>query len=323
MKKASKKTNNRRRTSKPTQKPTAAATAAGTFATAKEETRESVWAEAVGDVPNSASYSLAPAEDEVKSCPHKEKPKIIAYTLGFAPTISRPGPAQRDFMESTPNRFAYRCLPLNIANQYGWELLSPCTFEAIWNGDAHGDAIDINIIDDGWPPPVSHFGSGVLTFHINQIFRTPPGVQMMVTGPMNNPKDGISAMTGIIETDWSHYTFTMNWAMTRPYFPVRFEKGEPFAHIMPVNLAQIEQYETVFLPIDSNPDLKEAYEGFQASRNQFNDALNDPTSIEATKEKWQKGYFRGKGPDGCPVKGHSHWTKLDVMAFPGSAAKKK
>ena len=26
--------------------------------------------------------------------------------------------------------FAYRCLPLNIANAHGWELLNPCAFDA-------------------------------------------------------------------------------------------------------------------------------------------------------------------------------------------------
>ncbi|MBN8648899.1 MAG: hypothetical protein J0L55_13170 [Caulobacterales bacterium] len=274
--------------------------------------QETVFAEAIGD--NMAA----------KTCPHNatEKQKLIAYTLGFAPSQSRPGPAQREFMDSTSNRFAYRCLPLNIANQYGWELLSPCTFDAVWNGETGPDAIDITVHDSGWPAPVSHFGNGVLTFHINQIFRTPPGMQLMVTGPINSPKDGIYAMTGIIETDWSHYSFTMNWVMTRPYFPIRFEKGEPFAHIMPVNLAAIEQIEPVYMPIDSNPELKSAYEHFQNSRNAFNDALNDPES-EATKEKWQKGYFRGNGPNGCPVGGFSHWTKLDVAPFPGSKLKKK
>lgn len=291
---------------------------------AKEATREDVWAEAVGGERRSAS------QDKAQGCPidHsalQENNKIIAYTLGFSPTLSRPGPAQREFMENTSDRFAYRCLPLNIANQYGWELLSPCTFEAVWNGEPASNSIEVTVLDDGWPQPVSHFGHGVLTFHINQIFRTPPGVQLMVTGPMNSPKDGIYAMTGIIETDWSHYSFTMNWVMTRPYFPVRFEKGEPFAHIMPVNLAQIEKYEPSFLPLDSNPELKSAYESFQASRNDFNDALNDPNSVEATKEKWQKGYFRGNASDGCPIntKGYDHWTKLDVKPFPGTKAKKK
>ncbi len=299
---------------------------------AKEITRETVWHEAVDGtgllMPNGENQ--APQIKAEDKCPHDPtkgaKQKIIAYTLGFAPTPSRPAPAQREFMDGTSSRFAYRCLPLNIANQFGWELLSPCTFEAIWNGGPETDAIEIDVLDDGWPHPVSHFGHGVLTFHISQLFRTPPGTQLMVTGPMNSPKDGIYAMSGIIETDWSHYTFTMNWVITRPFFPVRFEKGEPFAHIFPVNISALEQLEPAYIPIDNEPDLKAAYDEFHRSRQAFNEELNIPDS-QAAKEKWQKGYFRGKGSDKCPM-GESvtkaqHWTKLDVKPFPGSGAKKK
>lgn len=284
-----------------------------------EATRETVWAEAVGDTGLLMPNADAPAP---KSCPNAKANKIIAYTLGYAPTASRPGPAQREFMDNTSSRYAYRCLPLNIANQFGWELLSPCTFEVIWNGEQHNTSIEIEVLDDGPAPPISHFGHGVLTFHINQLFRTPPGTQLMVTGPMNSPKDGIYAMTGIIETDWSHYTFTMNWVMTRPYFPVRFEKGEPFAHILPVNIAALEQLEPVFMPIDTNKELHESYLAFQESRNAFNHDLNIPDS-QAAKEKWQKGYFRGKDGTGCPVSVATHWTKLDVKPFPGTKPKKK
>ncbi len=303
----------KKRKSKPVKKPIKKEIIANVAAVSEpiEATRETVWSEAV---------------EERKSghCPvnHGETKKIIAYTLGHAPTASRPGPAQREFMDGTSSRFAYRCLPLNIANQFGWELLSPCTFEATWDGGSSPDSIRVEVLDDAWPHPVSHFGHAVLTFHISQIFRTPPGTQILVTGPINTPKDGIYAMTGIIETDWSPYTFTMNWVITRPFFPIRFEKGEPIAHIMPVNLAAIEELEPIYLPIDANPELKEKYELFQNSRNTFNKDLNDPES-EANKQKWQKGYFRGNHPDGCPVNGFSHWTKLDVKPFPGSKIKKK
>ena len=40
-------------------------------------------------------------------------------------------------------RFAYRCLPLAIANQVGWEIINPCTFTASWNGKDGLDAIKI------------------------------------------------------------------------------------------------------------------------------------------------------------------------------------
>lgn len=242
---------------------------------------------------------------------------FISYTLGFDPSITRPAPAFREFMDNTSNKFAYRCLPLNIANQYGWEILSPCTFDAVWNGEDGVNAVSIEIIEEGWPHPISHFGSGTITFHINQLFRTPKGMQLMVTGPMNRPKDGISALSGIIETDWAHYTFTMNWKITRAFWPIRFEKGEPIAHIMPVNIGALEALNPKYIPIESEKDLHSAYLNFQNGRNEFNEALDDPES-QAAKEKWQKGYFRGYAGDGCPVKGFDHHTKINVKPFPGT-----
>lgn len=243
--------------------------------------------------------------------------KLIAYTLGFEPTEIRPGPAKRDFMESTSNRYAYRCLPLNIANQYGWELICPGSFEVTWDGGDSADAMVVETLEQGWPPPVSHFGHGVLTFHVNVLFRTEPGTQLMVMGPVNNPKDGATGLVGIIETDWSHYSFTMNWKLTRPFHPVRFMKGEPFAHIFPISLSAIEQVRPTFMPIDADPELKRAFHEWQDSRNAFNEALKDPQS-DAAAQKWQKAYFRGLGPDACPVKHAEHRTKVDVKPFPRS-----
>src|SRR3546814_13729675 len=61
----------------------------------------------------------------------------------------------------------------------------------------------------------THFGSGIVTFSLGHLFRTSPGVNLWIKGPSNRPKDGASPLEGIIETDWSPYTFTMNWQLTR------------------------------------------------------------------------------------------------------------
>ena len=41
---------------------------------------------------------------------------------------------QRDWMDATPGRFAYRCLPLTIANQTGLWIMNPVGFTANWRG---------------------------------------------------------------------------------------------------------------------------------------------------------------------------------------------
>src|ERR1043166_4506215 len=40
----------------------------------------------------------------------------------------------RDWMDASPGKFAYRCLPLTICNQTGWWVGNPVPFTAIWDG---------------------------------------------------------------------------------------------------------------------------------------------------------------------------------------------
>ena len=105
--------------------------------------------------------------------------------------------------------------------------------------------------------------------HTQGIFRTPPGWNLLVTGPINAAKDGIAPLTGIIETDWAPMTFTMNWRLTRPGQWVRFDAGEAIAHLMPVQRGMIGQWEPELVPMRENPDLLDQFTRWSASRDAF------------------------------------------------------
>jgi hypothetical protein len=233
---------------------------------------------------------------------------------GWEPRIRAASP-QRGWMDEAAEAFPYRCLPLAIANSHGWELLSPCGFEVEWNG---GLAVEDVIVrpDPGARPqdePVALFGQGTFTLHIQGLLRTPPGWNLHVSGPPNSFKDGASALSGIIETDWSPYTFTMNWRLTRPGHVVRFEENEPIAHIFPVERSSIEAVTPSFVPIDEDPELKASFLAWSRSRDAFHEQmrLNPP---ERPADKWQKLYYRGLTPDGrCPV--GDHQAKLKPREF--------
>ena len=169
--------------------------------------------------------------------------KLEVFVAAEGDIALRPAPLDRDWMDATNQRYAYRCLPLNIANAHGWEILCPSGFSATWRGGGMRD--DIVIIPDpgASSPVISHFGNGVLTFHVPALFRTEPGFDLMVQGPINRPKDGVSPLAGVVETDWAPFTFTMNWAFTAPGANVRFEKGEPFCHVFPVQRGELERFE--------------------------------------------------------------------------------
>jgi hypothetical protein len=238
---------------------------------------------------------------------------------GWQPRI-RPAGGKRDWMENTAERFAYRCLPLAIANAHGWEVGSPCGFEARWRGGAGVDSVEIRP-DPGADPhrrPVSLFGQGTITFHIEAIVRTPPGWNLWVGGSPNAAKDGIAPLGAVIETDWSPYTFTMNWRFTRADHWVRFEEDEPFCFFFPVQRGVVDAVEPAFRPLDEAPALRDAFASWSASRTAFQ-AWVEETSPAAPTDRWQKLYYRGVNPDGSRGAA-DHQSKLRVAIPAGQDA---
>jgi hypothetical protein len=240
--------------------------------------------------------------------------KLIAYEIAGHTVDIRPAPLERDWMDTTDQRYAYRCLPLNIANGYGWEVLCPSAFKATWSGEAGLDAIKIEAEEGMQAPAISHFGSGVLTFHLNCLLRTEPGFDLMVQGPVNRPKDAIAPLQGIVETDWAPYTFTMNWLFTQPEIDVEFEKGEPFCHFFPVRRGEVETFEPEFRALSADADLEDAYRNWSASRGAFNRDLKQQGS-KAQAERWQKYYYKGRSSEGETLAPGDHRTRMRVKEF--------
>jgi hypothetical protein len=236
---------------------------------------------------------------------------------GWAPRI-RAASSRRPWMDDTPDSFAYRCLPLNIANAHGWEILSPCGFEAEWNGGPGvGDVVvRPDAGSEAGRAPVALFGQGVLTFHVDGLLRTPPGFSLWVGGSPNAMKDGIAPLSGLIETDWSPFSFTMNWRFTRPGHRVRFEENEPFCFFFPVERGLVQAVTPRVAPIDEDPDLKVCFEHWSASRDAFQAKVAaDPPAAPA--DHWQKFYYRGVDAAGAPGPA-DHCPKLRLAEFAGA-----
>jgi predicted 2-oxoglutarate/Fe(II)-dependent dioxygenase YbiX len=237
--------------------------------------------------------------------------KLKALQYGpFAPVI-RAAPANRAWMDAFPDRHAYRCLPLSISNTFGWEILSPCDLVIEWNGGPDADDLTVSAAD-GYPL-LSHFASsnftrGIVTMHVGYIFRTEPGWSLLATGPLNEPIDGLSPLTGVTETDWLPYPFTMNWQMTRPG-RVTVAKGQAFCHIFPIRQDALEETQVEILGIEAEEGLRERQDAFAARRTILRAAQAQPQPGERV-EAWGREYFRGKLVDGTQAPRHTHKMRL-------------
>ena len=221
-----------------------------------------------------------------------------------------PGRPQRAWMESFEDRHAYRCLPLTMANTSGWEILCPRGFTAEWNGGLHQN--DITLTSHRPHPDfhefvTSHFSHGVITFHTGYLFRTEPGWSMWTGGPPNHVKDGVQPLTGLVETDWLPFPFTMNWIFTRPG-KVSFEKGEPFCFITLAQDRALDEVDVVRRRMDSDLDLLAQYEAWVKYRSEFNTKIfkGDEETIKAA---WQRFYFKGEVPDSVGATPSEHVNK--------------
>lgn len=252
---------------------------------------------------------------------------ISAYVVTGKPDIIRASTSRRDWMDDAVAKNPYRCLPLSMANSWGWEILSSAKFTATWDGRQSIDSVKI-IVHEGTNPPASHFGEGTITWHTGFLFKTDYPYGMYVAGSPNTPKPNVTPLSGIVETHWLPYTFTMNWKFTQPG-SFTIDIGEPYCQIFPVNM---NMFETVIPEIKTLSDDKELYDlywDWNISRHNYMTERRIPGSKVSDASIWQRHYFQGKYPPGkvhaegakCPFHKENgeeisvHRTKPNVPEF--------
>lgn len=249
---------------------------------------------------DSSSYSEAETAARALAAP-----QLTCYAVDPDPPPIVPARPARDWMDATDQRYAYRCIPLSIANASGWEILCPFDFEAYWHGGAGKD--EIALASRERPErlgrlAMSHFGHGVLTFHLGYVFRTSPAWAIWARGAPNTAKSRIVPLEGLVETDWLPFSFTMNWRFTR-IGRVCFFKDEPICFLTLAPHGLLDAVEPRLLKLDDDPELAAAHRAWAESRGDFNAKLA-ARQPEAVAEGWQRNYVRGEGPSGGGAEFH-------------------
>ena len=253
-----------------------------------------------------ATKKLAPGEAQ-------QRPMVVKlHALTEQPPEVRPARAKRQWMDDFPDRHAYRCLPLSIANAFGWEVLCPIPVEIRWNGGMKVEDIEVvGLKELPGGAPVDHFcrsnfSRGIITFHLDYVIETEPDWGILATGPFNDPKPTATPLTGVVESDWLPYPFTMNWQLTRPGI-TRFEEGEPFCFFFPVPRQVLPDAELHIHRLADDAELQARHNQFKDARDEFMGRIK-AGDREAIKEAWQRHYFVGRHPDG--TLGTEHLNKL-------------
>jgi hypothetical protein len=222
--------------------------------------------------------------------------------------LIEPSKIKREWMDRTVNKFAYRCLPLSIANQTSWDVLCPSSIKATWEGDISAAGVSVEYLDDyHFKYAGSEFGHGILTFHVDFIITSSQNTSLFVKGPANSFKKNVNALEAIVETHWLPFTFTFNWMFNEPG-EVVFRKGEPMFSFFPINLDYVESFETDVDFIKNDPEFDKSYSEYTNSRQEHLDVGHTNGS------DWQKYYMKGITPSNL-APSPNHKSKINLKRF--------
>ena len=226
----------------------------------------------------------------------------------------RPAPLQREWMDETQGKYAYRCLPLNIANQHGWAVYPKSDLVVRGHRDDRIHEEDVEVVVGDGRLAVSHFGHGTFTIVLPFVPRLSKGYSLWIGGAPNHFINGASALTGIYEADWGPFTATMNWKITRKNFNIRFTPNDPVCFMFPIYRPDIEEFKVKNINMSEYHDQEwlKNHNEWRDSRGEFVKRLK---AGDTGQGEWQRHYFQGKYVNGdkCPYTGNlKHRTKLDL-----------
>ena len=262
--------------------------------------------------------------------------KLTAFKTVPKPMELRPASNRRQWMDETSHQYGYRCLPLQIANSNGWEIICPSDFLVTWNGGNNKDDLTTHYTNEEFNFTASSFGHGILTLHTGYLFKTQSDdkidyedddswdimeYDLLVTGLPNYFYEFMVPLTGIVETWWNPATFTMNWKLLRPG-TFEIKKGQPLGFISLIPHGFPMNIEAEIKEMSEDQEVLQKFNTWRQGRDKTLKGLEhmsltgqgingiDPSN-PATH--WEKKYFRGEDEDGTKV--DEHKTKVRMPPF--------
>tara|TARA_B110000503_G_C7097390_1_gene392259 strand:- start:292 stop:1452 length:1161 start_codon:yes stop_codon:yes gene_type:complete len=184
------------------------------------------------------------------------------------------GSRKREWMDEHVH--SYRCTPLAIANEFGWDIILPYDIEVEWNGGNHPS--DLTVVSPNESKIcVSHFGAGTVTFHPGFHMKTKELVYIMVGPVPNQFNQDFVSLSAIIETDKLNYPWFLSIRMLNTG-NTKISAGTKLGRIIPINIK--ESLPTSFELENIPPEIN----------NEVTEFSNTRTDSMAKGERWTKQY---------------------------------
>ena len=145
-----------------------------------------------------------------------------------SPPVIKQSQIRRDWMDETYKKHAYQCMPMTVANVYGWELQMEEDLVVQWDGGNTPPTILSGQTTSSGREQANASIIGMVSINMGWAINTETGYSLWMSGSPNYFLDGASALTATIPSSWWPDESQMNWKITKIGEPVTFPAGSPF-----------------------------------------------------------------------------------------------
>jgi hypothetical protein len=221
------------------------------------------------------------------------------------PPLVQQSRIKRDWMDETYNKHAYQCLPMTVANVYGWEIVMEEDLVVQWDGgNTPPSILSGEVTSSGRVQAISSI-IGMISINMGWVMNTEEGYNTWFSGSPNYFVDGAVALTATIPSYWWPDESQMNWKITKIGEPVTFKAGTPFCFFNIYDNSVLENVEIIESTLWDDSKLI-------ASRMKYGE-LKAKNNVEKPWT-WTKGIKTGLDADGNKI--GPTFTGLPKLANP-------
>jgi hypothetical protein len=214
------------------------------------------------------------------------EPIIKAYRSSPNPMVLEPLPVTRDWMDATPDKHAYHCFPVTLANTVGWSLSCPKDVTFIWDGINDTTNTHIKFLE-GEEFVWAGRGQSTVSFNTNLIMKTTKDLSILTISVPNYFHEDFDVMNSVMSTSFYPHPLPLAIKVKTPNKKITIKAGTPIAAIIPISLTNLKDS---YIEIDDYASTPEEQESYKA----YGDAASKLTSVGQWTD-WYRNAINEKG----------------------------
>ena len=131
---------------------------------------------------------------------------------------------KRLWMDETPNKHAYQCMPLSLANSLGWGISFPEDISFIWDGICDTTADHVKVIS-GNKYCFTSRGNATISFNTYLTVVTEESVTTLVMPVPNEFNENAQCFTNLISTSFFKSSIPIAWRITKPNVEIKIGRA--------------------------------------------------------------------------------------------------